>query len=274
MPICASIVHSLSSNIKKYFLPATFYLLLSTSLSGCSLLGSQKPAALQVSSVPEASVFLDGKHLGKTPFYSDQLPSGIHTIKITASEASYVQKINLYPQALTVVNRELNDNFMAQSGEVLWLENGKNDIFINSSPQDAEITIDGKFKGKAPLLVTDTNPGEHKVTIIKTGYVQREFSIKSSSKYQLIADVTLASEIAKDIKNINQEQSPQTKKLEILTTPQGYLKVRKEPSLDSTEVGRVNSGDQLEIIQETEDWVKISSQGKLGWISVKYTKKL
>ncbi len=274
MPNIALIVNRLSSITKKYLLLTTCYLLLTVFLSGCSLIGSSKPAALQVSSIPEASVFLDGKHLGKTPFYSDQLQSGTHTIKITASEASYVQKINLYPQALTVINRELNDNFMAQSGEILWLENGKNDIFITSTPQDADITLDGKFKGKTPLIISDATSGEHKVTITKTGYIEREFSIKSSNKYQLVADVTLASEIAKDIKNINQDQTPQAKKLEILKTPQGYLKVRKEPSLDSTEVGRVNSGDQLEIIQETEDWVKISFEGKLGWISEKYTKKI
>lgn len=265
---------NIASTVKKYLLPVTSYLLLVIFLSGCSLIRTSKPAALQVSSIPEASVFLDGKHLGKTPFYSDQLQSGTHTLKITASEASYVQKVNLYPQALTVVNRELNDNFMAQSGEILWLENGKDDIFITSNPQDAEITIDGKFKGKTPQIISDTSPGEHKVTILKAGFVQREFSIKSSSRYQLVADVTLASEIAKDIKNINQDEPTQTKKLEILKTPQGYLKVRKEPSLDSTEVGRVNSGDQLEIIQETEDWVKISFEGKLGWISKQYTKKI
>src|SRR3990167_10787947 len=132
MPFLSLIIKRSSSIAKKYLLPVTCYLLLITSLSGCSLTGTSKPAALQVSSIPEASVFLDGKHLGKTPYYSDQLQSGTHTLKITASEAIYVQKINLYPQALTVVNRELNDNFMAQSGEILWLENGKKDIFITS----------------------------------------------------------------------------------------------------------------------------------------------
>ena len=48
-------------------------LILVAFLSGCSIVGGNKPAALQVTATPEASVFLDGKHLGKTPFFTDQL---------------------------------------------------------------------------------------------------------------------------------------------------------------------------------------------------------
>lgn len=262
-----------SSLIGKFLLPVTGYLLLGTILSGCNLIGTSKPAALQVSSVPEASVFLDGVHLGKTPFYSDQLKSGTHTIKIAASEASFVQKIDLASETLTVVNRELNDNFMAQSGEILWLEKGKDSIFISSKPEAAEVEVGGKFKGETPILIDDLDPGEHKVSVSRVGYATRQFTIKTSQKYQILADVTLASQIAKDSKN-SIENVETIKKLEILRTPQGYLRVRQEPSLTSAEVGRVNTGDQLEIIQETEDWVKINFEGKLGWISVQYTKKL
>lgn len=271
MPFFGTINHKLSTiDVFK----VSCLLFLTTTLSGCSLIGTSKPAALQVSSVPEASVFLDGVHLGKTPFYSDQLKSGTHTVKITASQASFSSKIDLAAQTLTVVNRELNDNFMAQSGEILWLEKGQNDLFITSTPQSAEVEIDGKLIGKTPLLTEDLSAGEHKVIISQPGFDSREFSIKTSSKYRLIADVTLASEIAKDIKSVVNNQTQKAEKLEVLKTPQGYLRVRKEPSLDSPEVGRVSAGDQLEIIQQTDDWVKISFEGKLGWISAAYTKKL
>lgn len=262
------------SNLHSKTFTLVFIFLFSVVISGCSLIGVDKPAALQVSSIPEASIFLDGKHLGKTPFFSDQLKSGVHTLKITASEATYVQKIDLFPETLTVVNRELNDNFLAQSGEVLWLENGKNSVFINSTPDQAEVAINGNFKGKTPLFVNDLTPGEYKVTLTKIGYIEREFSIKTSSKYQLTANVTLASEIAKNVNNLQPQDKQNVSMLQILSTPQGFLRVRKEPSLDSPEIGQVNTGDNLEIIQETPDWVKISFEGKLGWVSAKYTKKL
>src|SRR3989344_1571397 len=64
---------------KRYFsilFQVSSFLFLVLFLSGCKAIGTTKPAALQITSVPEASVFLDGKHLGKTPFFSDQLKVG------------------------------------------------------------------------------------------------------------------------------------------------------------------------------------------------------
>ncbi|MEK9146920.1 MAG: PEGA domain-containing protein, partial [Patescibacteria group bacterium] len=103
----------------------TCLLLLVTLLSACTVIGTNKPAALQITSTPEASVFLDGKHIGKTPYSSDQLRAREYLVKIAAGEATYVEKVSLREGTLTVINRELNNNFLAQSGEVLWLESGK-----------------------------------------------------------------------------------------------------------------------------------------------------
>ncbi|MBI2326910.1 PEGA domain-containing protein [Candidatus Curtissbacteria bacterium] len=251
-------------------------------LSGCTLIGTQKPAALQVTSTPEASVFLDGKHLGKTPYFSEQLKAGEYLLKITASEASFVDKITLTSGTLTVVNRELANNFLAQSGENLWLRPQEKGLFISSQPTETDVTIDGKYIGKTPLLITDIEDGEHKVLLSQTGYVQREFAIKTASRYQLVADVSLASEIAKGI-NKPQVSAPQILKIEVVKAPQGFLRVRQEPQTTSTEVGRVRTGDQLEIIQETGDWIKIKfdgppsragEAGKQGWIQTQFTKKL
>ncbi len=274
MPALASIVKNQSQVAKKILL-VTCHLSLVTLLSGCNAVSFNKPAALQVTSTPEASVFLDGKHLGKTPFYSDQITTGSHIIKISASQASYVDKITLTPATLTVINRDLADNFMAQSGENLWLEPGLVGTLIVSRPQDADITIDGKFYGKTTKLIQNLEDGDHKVQLTIDGYIPREFAIKTSSKYRLIADVTLASQIAKGQVAVNTPLPlPQTKKVEITKTPQGFLRVRKDASLSSDEIGRVNTGDQLEVIQETGDWVKVILGSKQGWISKTYTKQL
>ncbi len=242
------------------------------SLSGCSAVGITKNAALQVTSNPQASVFLNDKHLGKTPYFSDQLKEGTYTLKVSASEASYVDKIELKNGALTVVNRDLNNNYFAQSGEVLWLNEGKKDVFIGSIPSGGEITIDGESKGKSPQLIEDLTYGEHKVSIIKAGYEDREFTIKTSSKYSLIANVTLAAKLAKNPEPATDAVG--TQNVEILPTPQGFLRVRKEPELASPEVGQAEIGKTYEIIQETQGWVKISFEGKLGWVSTQYTKKV
>ena len=253
----------------KKLLNIVIYISISAILSGCAFVGAQKPAALQVTSNPEASVFLDGKHLGKTPYFSDQLDSGTHTLKITVSEANYVEKINLFEGALTVVNRDLAQNFLAQSGETLWLDKGKKGLLIVTTPNQSDITIDGVYKGKSPLLIDKIEAGDHKVVVAKENYENREFTIKILSKYQLVADVFLASIQAKNVNNQNQEQEVEIKveKIKVQKTPQGFLRVRKEPSLSSSEIGRVNDGAELEVIQQTEDWVKIIFAEKQGWIS-------
>lgn len=251
-----------------------FLLLLTVFLSGCTAVGSAKPAALQVTSTPEASVFLDGKHLGKTPFFSDQLKSGEYLLKVSVSESSYVERIKLLSGSLTVVNREMNKNELAQSGETLWLEPDEKGVFISSSPPESEISIDGRFSGKTPFYLSQIEPGEHKITLTKEGYLNREFVIRVSGDSRLMADVSLASISIKEGVAPSPGSFLQASKVEILKTPQGFLRVRKEPTTTASEIGRVKTGDKIELLQESEDWFKIQFEGKQGWISKEYAKKL
>ena len=243
-------------------------------LSGCSAIGYSKPAALQVTSIPQASVFLDGKHIGKTPFYSDQLKAQEYTIKVTVSDATYVDKITLTQGTLTVVNRDLSSNFLAQSGENLSLVPSSHGFFVISWPADADITIDGKYIAKTPSLVKDLIDTEHKVLISKTGFVDREFAIKSSSKYQLLADVTLASQVAKGVTPKQTTHQAEAKQVEILSAPGGFVRLRRDPNTKSEEIGRIKSGETAEVIQETDDYFQVKFEGKLGWIPTQYTKEV
>jgi len=59
-----------------------------------------------------------------------------------------------------------------------------------------------------------------------------------------------------------------------LDTPQGFLRVREEPSLSAGEIGQVNSGEEYEIIQEAKEWFQISFNGKIGWVSAVYAQKV
>lgn len=260
----------------KFIIQVLFFSLILTTLAGCSAIGTSKPAALQITSTPEASVFLNGKHLGKTPYKSDQLKSGDYTLKLATSDASYTDKITLNEGTLTVVNRDLASNFQAQAGEVLWLEKNRSGIFISSIPQDSDVSIDGRQLGKTPLNTQDLEEGEHKILISHQNNESREFSIITSKGFLVNTQVTLALSGAKGMGNVNSIPSPepQIKKVEILKTPQGFLRMRKQPSLSSQEVIRVPDGTQLEIIQETTDWIQAKYQDKLGWVSAQFIKKL
>lgn len=276
MPVFTSNVERLATNagkILELLLLVTCFLLLITILSGCTIIGGNKPAALQVTAMPEASVFLDGKHVGKTPFFTDQLDAKEYTLKISVSEASYTEKIVLTAGALTAVNRELSANFLGQSGETLSLNKEGKGVFISSYPDKAQVTMDGKIAGETPLVIEDVKEGDHQVSLNKTGYIQREFTIKSSNKYQLTANVSLASEFAKG-KGETTGSQPQAKSVEILRTPLGFARVRREPALDSLEIGTIETGKQAELLQEVQGWYSIKFDGKIGWISTQYAKKL
>lgn len=268
------------SNVKQLTTNARFLLLVICQLSivlllsACTAIGTNKPAALQITSTPEASVFLDGKHIGKTPYSSNQLKAREYLVKLSAGEATYAEKVSLREGTLTVINRELNNNFLAQSGEVLWLESGKSGLFISSMPAGADVVLDGTLIGQTPLLFKEVAEGDHKVTLTKAGYLQREFAIKTTGNYQLVADVTLASEIAKEGKLPAAPSPRPVAKVRVERTPQGFLRVRKEASLNSPEIGRVKTGDELEVLQETKDWVKIQFAGKQGWVASQYVKKI
>lgn len=255
----------------KPIFPAIVGLLSILTLSGCQIQGGEDQAALQVTSKPEAALFLDGKHLGKTPFLSDKLKAGEYTLKITADQATYVEKLKLNEGTLTVVNRDLNNNFQSQSGESLWLEKGKKGIFIVSIPPEADITIDGKYIGIAPILVSSIEAGEHKVAVTKTGYIEREFSVKSADTYQVVGNVTLASITAKEIL-LAPTPTPNVKHAQTLPTSLGFHRVRKEASATAPEIGRVKPDSQFEILQDIKDWVKISFEGKQGWIQKTFVK--
>ena len=135
------------------------------------------------------------------------------------------------------------------------------------------MTINGRLIGKTPLLVDEIEDGEHKITLTKEGFIDREFTIKASSKYQVMANVTLASEVAKTPQS-SPVPLPQIEKVKVLATSLGFLRVRREPSLTAAEIGRVKTGDELEVVKETKDWVQVKFEGKQGWISGQYAKKL
>src|SRR5579883_2138609 len=73
--------------------------------------------ALQVTSTPKASVFLNGKLLGQTPFCKcnlpDMIPVGDYTIKIVPQDTNlqpFEQQIPINKSVITVVDVGFGDN--------------------------------------------------------------------------------------------------------------------------------------------------------------------
>lgn len=159
------------------------------------LIASQKQqgqSGLQVKSDPAASVFLDSRFLGRTP-YEDRIEPGEYTLKLipestATNTASWQGKVVLSSNILTVVNRELGGSDLVSSGEVITLEklSGKDtEISIVSIPDGATVKIDGTDQGTAPLLLRNVEPGEHEVIISAPGFITRSVKAVATAGYKL-----------------------------------------------------------------------------------------
>ncbi len=274
------------------------------------LLNRGGPAALQVSSTPSATVFLDGESMGITPFFNDQLEPGEHTVKLvpeatTDQLVSWEGKVNLAPNILTVINRTFGPTEAESSGEILALEKiAKRDnssLEVISIPDQAVIKVDGEPKGFAPVLIEDLSAGDYQVTVSAPGYEEKIVSAHTVAGYKLTVTVQLAQEKEEEEEATPsaqmeeeeeeeeeeaEEEATPTPKTEATTTPSaeepyvrinetptGWLRVREGPSTESEELTKVNPGETYPYLGETQSgWHKIEyEEGEEGWVSGVYS---
>lgn len=261
------------------------------------LLSTQKQqgkAGLQVKSDPAASVFLDSRFLGRTP-YEDRIEPGEYTLKLipesTATSASSWQgKVKLTANILTFVNRELGTSDLNSSGEVISLERltGKDtEISIVTTPDAAAIKIDGQDKGTAPLLLRNVEPGEHEIIVTSPGFLSKSVKVKATTGFKLTASIQLGIGGSASTQpettpkpeggqttGTTETNAPEKPYVIILDTPTGWLRVRSEPSTTASEAGKVNPKEKYHLLEEQSGWYKIQLKDVTGWISGRYAEKV
>lgn len=67
---------------------------------------------------------------------------------------------------------------------------------------------------------------------------------------------------------------PTAPQVQILDTGIGYLRVRSGPGKSYSEIGRATVGSKYTYLGEQSGWFKINFQGKEGWVSSDYARKL
>lgn len=246
---------------------------------------------LKIISSPTASVFLNSTLIGKTP-YEDKYKVGEYLLKLipetTATDtASWNGKINIYKNSLTYVNRELGSSDIASAGEIFTTAKmtkksqnaGSGEVYVETEPQGAIITLDNDEKGVAPVIMENVLRGDHELSIFMPGFFRRTQKVNVDPGYRVNAAFKLAidqnSSIAKVTEDKQATSSAKTTKTKITIkdTPTGWLRVREEPSLNASESGKVNPGESFDLIDEQDGWYKIKIDGKEGWISSQYSTK-
>jgi hypothetical protein len=163
---------------------------------------SPKQGELKVESQPTASVFLDEKHIGRTPIgkTSYKVNSGEYTLKITPDTgavtlANFQEKIKISPNTLTYVDVILSESDLTTSSYVLWLEKmtgKKSELSVVTTPDGANVLLDDEPKGISPMIISDVTPGDHTLSVVSRGFITRTVKIKLNAGYRLIASIKLS----------------------------------------------------------------------------------
>lgn len=267
-----------------------------------------KEGELRVDSDPTASVFLDDKNIGKTP-YRDKVTTGSYTLKLVPDSTTnpliaWEGKVTIGQNLLTYVNANLSDSELTTAVDVVWLEkitSRQSELSVTTNPDGATVLVDDVVKGSTPVSIQDITSADHTVTITSTGFLTRTLKIRTTPGYRLIADLKLAlapgssntqtsastsgtptptptggvASSKSATSSASQAADPPKPFVVIKDTPTGFLRVRMDPSTDATEAARVNPGEKYTIVDTQNGWYEIKYDGtNTGWVSGQYTQKV
>lgn len=226
----------------------------------------------------------------------------------TAS-ATWNGKVRITRNARTFVSREIGSSEINSSGVILNVEKmslkpekkNTGQIDIKTKPDGAIVYIDDEEQGIAPLILSNVLEGDHELSVYSPGFFRRSQKIKIQEGYKVIAEYQLALDpthkkveldkklltatdsatVATPSGTLTPEPTTSTKvtpgaglkRIEILQTDTGWLRVRSAPSTGASESAKVNPGDIFGIEEEKSGWYRIEYiKGKMGWISSDYTR--
>lgn len=253
-----------------------------------------KPAGIKVDASPAASVYINGQFLGKTPFVKNDLKSDEITLKLVPLISDqnllpFETKISLGSGIQTVVRREFGSSEENSSGDIISFEKESGSttgLVVISTPDNAQVTIDGVPKGFAPYKTEAIAPASHQITVKAPGYADRIMTISTKQGYRLTLFAKLAqTSSAADTESPSPTPVPKTTAYVLIEdTPTGFLRVRTEPGTAGEEIAEVKPGEKYPYLQtdQATGWLKIQYQepapglpdGITGWVSNQYAKEV
>lgn len=246
-----------------------------------------KPGGIYVDTNPGSGVYINNIFVGKTPLKTSQ-KAGVITLKLVPMVTDqnllpFETKITLIAGIETVVRREFGQTEESSSGDIISFESkagGSSSLVVISTPENAQISLDGVPRGFAPYKTETISPAEHQITVRAPGYIDRVMTVNTKAGYRL----TLFAKLAKNTEVVGPTPTPAPtiqSFVTILTTPTGYLRVRTEPGTKGEEIGQVKPGDKFPYLDTDAQsgWYKIQFEaptaglpnGITGWISNQFS---
>ena len=271
-----------------------FILFASIFLGGCTVkeLFVKSPAGLEITTTPASTVFLNNENKGETPYINKDLKPGDYILKLVASSGDnltpYETKLSLTSKASTIINHTFAPSELDASGYTLQLQedlSGGTFLSVISDPDTVNVTLDDKPSGFTPLSKIAITPGSHSLVATSPGYLEQTLPVNAVKGYNLIVNFKLASEkitiSAPDVATPSASLAPiSTSSADTIPKPYvligdtgtGWLRVRKEASGTSEELGKADTGEKLKYLGESTElgWFKVEFEGAPGWVSGKY----
>ena len=229
--------------------------------------------------------------MGKTP-YTGTSDAGQINLKLVPDSngqnlISYETKLNLVPGIQTVVEREFGPTEESSSGDIISFDKMGGSLaglVVISTPDNAQVWIDGTSQGFAPYNFNSITTGPHRITVKSAGYADRNMNIKTIEGLKL----TVFAKLAKG-DSISASPSPTPTPIPgpkrfvlISNTPTGFLRMRTEPDTKGEEIAELKTGQKYLYLETDTDsgWYKIQYQdpapglpnGITGWVSGQYSK--
>ncbi len=156
---------------------------------------------VQTGDIP-VELFLDGRSLGVTPYYADQLDPGTYNLTLQPRDDLYLRldrKITLTNNFLTVI--EWHPDSLPQRAWGIFLEpqpaeNGENSsLDISSSPDNVIFRLDNTETQVTPQVVA-TTPQLHTLNFSLPGYesLTREIQVTNKEKIKIFVQLAKANE--------------------------------------------------------------------------------
>lgn len=237
---------------------------------------------------------MNGKLLGTTPLckcnQNETIQTGEYDLRVEPTDTNYSAysvRVRINKGVLTAVDRTFLPGALA-SAYTLTLEESQNQkpqLLVTSIPEGAMVTIDSAPTSATPYSTDTLSASEHELEIQKQGFAKKTIRISAIENHKLIVTAFLGTEGEVTVTPTPDKisgtptlaPSPTTTtkgSVTILATPNGFLRVRENAGTQYKEVGRVNTGEKFEIIDEAAGWIQIKlTDGTTGWISATYTKK-
>lgn len=253
--------------------------------------------AVRIESLPRSTVFINEKEVGQTPLLKEKMLVGEYNIKLVPKTqfgeelSPWQTKIKIIDGTLTYISRGIAPSEDQSSGQILMLARLSSEqsaeLAVVASPDDANISMDGLDRGKAPLVLRDLTVGDHQVVVSKEGFSDQIMQARMIAGYRLNAIVKLGALSSNQLATISGQLRPATDLIATISsqtltrpyviikdTPTGFLRVRVEAAATASEVGQVKPGEKYPFLSETDGWVKIKLPTIFGWVSDQYVEKV